>query len=196
MQALRFFFSSEGRLAPQPFLIGAIAVYALGLASHLLTTPAALTRAGLWPFVAAQFVLVWLWFALHAKRLRDAGHGSGVAAAVATVYVLSVALLLFVADSFFNTSDGLMGNANAAGALDLILLLYVIDTLLGSTQYDLAWVVVALLTLMALIPVVVTVACTVWAATRPGVAFVAQTSPSTSPSTSPRTSPRTSRSKK
>ena len=49
----------------------------------------------------------------------------------------------------------------------LILLLYVIDTLLGSTQYDLAWVVVALLTLMALMPVVVTVAFTVWAATRP-----------------------------
>ena len=35
MQALRFFFSPGGRLKPQPFIYGAIAVYLFGAASHL-----------------------------------------------------------------------------------------------------------------------------------------------------------------
>jgi hypothetical protein len=46
-------------------------------------------------------------------------------------------------------------------------MLYVVTTLLGSSQYDLAWVVVAILTLMAFVPIVVSLAFTVWAATRP-----------------------------
>ena len=165
--AAHHFPSPAGRLAPQPFIYGAATVYALGLASHFLTTPDVLARGGLWPFIAAQIAVIWIWFVLHSKRLRDAGHSSGLAVAVALLYVLSVALLLIVADSFFNTSDGPMANGNATGALGLILLVYVIATLLGSTQYDLAWVVVAILTLMAFLPIIVSVAFTLWAATRP-----------------------------
>ena len=53
------------------------------------------------------------------------------------LYVLSVVLLLIVADSFFNTSDGPMADANATSALGLILLLYIVAALAGSSQYDL-----------------------------------------------------------
>jgi hypothetical protein len=63
-----------------------------------------------------------------------------------------------------------MANANATSALGLILLFYIVATLLGSMQYDLAWVVVAILTLLAILPIVVTLAFTIWAATRPSVA--------------------------
>ncbi len=80
MQALRFLFSPNGRLKPQPFIYGAVAVYLFGIASHLLTTPDVMTRGRLWPFIAAQVVLIWIWFALHAKRLHDAGRGNGLAA--------------------------------------------------------------------------------------------------------------------
>jgi hypothetical protein len=129
--------------------------------------PDVLTRAGLWPFIAVQAVLIWLWFVLHAKRLHDAGRTAGSAAGVALLYVLSLALLLILADSFFNTSDGLMANANATSALGLILLLYIVATLFGSMQYDLAWAVVAILTLIAVLPIFVNAAFTVWTATRP-----------------------------
>jgi uncharacterized membrane protein YhaH (DUF805 family) len=169
MHALRFLASPNGRIRPQPFVCGAIAVYVIGAASHLLTAPDVLVRTGLWPFVIVQAVLIWVWFVLHAQRLHDSGRGSGLAAGVALLYVLSIALLLIVAEGFFNTSDGLMANPNATGALGLILLLYIVSTLLGSAQYDLAWVVVAILTLMAFLPIIAALTLTLWAATRPGV---------------------------
>ena len=78
MQALRFLFSPSGRLRPQAFAVAAIAVYAAGLASQLLTTPRVIARDGLWPFAMVQVVLVWVWFSLHAKRLRDADRSIGL----------------------------------------------------------------------------------------------------------------------
>ena len=125
------------------------------------------TRGGLWPFLAAQMLLLWLWFALHAKRLHDAGHGSGLAVGIALLYALSIALLMIVADSFFNTSDGLMSNANATSALGLMMILYIISALAGSTQYDIAWAVVAILMLIAILPIAVSVTFSIWTATRP-----------------------------
>ena len=100
MRAVRFLFSPGGRLKPQPFVYGAIAVYAVGLASHWLTAPDVIARGGLWPFVAAQVVLIWIWFMLHARRMHDAGRGSGLAVGVALLYTLSIALLLIIADGF------------------------------------------------------------------------------------------------
>jgi len=170
MQTARSFLTPRGRLKPQPFIYGAVAIYLLGVLSQWLTVPDVLTRAGLWPFIAAQLVLIWLWFVVHAKRLHDSGRTAGLAAGVALLYVLSLALLLIVAYSFFNTSDGLMANASATSALGLILLFYIVATLLGSMQYDLAWVVVAILTLLAILPIVVTVVFTFWTATRPSAA--------------------------
>ena len=167
MQTAGSFLTPHGRLKPQPFIYGAVAVYLLGVLSQWLTVPDVLIRAGLWLFIVVQVVLIWFWFVLHAKRLHDAGRTAGLAAGVASLYVLSLALLLILADSFFNTSDGLMANANATSALGLILLLYIVATLLGSMQYDLAWVVVAILTLLAILPIVVSVVFTIWTATRP-----------------------------
>jgi uncharacterized membrane protein YhaH (DUF805 family) len=168
MQALRVFLSPRGRLEPQPFIYGAIAVYLFGAASHLLTTADILRRAGLLPFIAVQLLLVWAWFSLHAKRLHDAGRSSGLAVGIALLYLLSVVLLLIVADGFFTTSSSApLGDANAQGALWLLLVLYIFSTLGGSSQYDLAWVVVAILTVMAFVPILVALGFSVWAARRP-----------------------------
>jgi uncharacterized membrane protein YhaH (DUF805 family) len=169
MQALRFLMSPNGRIRPRPFICGAIAVYGVGAASHLLTVPDVLAHTGLWPFVIVQGVVIWIWFVLHARRLHDAGRSSGLAVGVALLYILSIALLLIVALGFFNTSDGLMANPSANGALGLILLLYIISALAGSSQYDLGWIVVAILTLMAFLPIIAALGLTLWAATRPSV---------------------------
>ena len=90
MQAAQFLFSPNGRLKPQPFIYGALGVYLFGVASHLLTTPDVITHGGLWPFIAAQILLLWIWFVLHAKRLHDAGRSGGLAAGVALLYALSL----------------------------------------------------------------------------------------------------------
>ncbi|MGB7077193.1 MAG: hypothetical protein WBD53_08395 [Xanthobacteraceae bacterium] len=174
MQPVSFLFSPSGRLRPPAFVYGALALYLAGAGSHLLTTPDIIRRAGLWPFVAAQALLVWIWFVLHAKRLHEAGRGSGLAVGVGVLYALSVVLLMFIADSFFNTTGGLMGNAGASGALELILLLYVIVTLIGSPHYDLAWLMVVALMLIGFVPLVVALVFTVWTARRPSREWVSQ----------------------
>lgn len=167
MRALNYLFSPAGRLTPRPFIRGALAIYVLGVASQYLTTADVVQRGGLWPFVAVQLVVVWIWFCLHAKRLHDGGRSSGLAVAVGLFYLLSVVLLLIVADGFFVTNNPPFGDANAGGALWLILVLYVVGALAGSTQYDLAWVVVAILMFMTIVPVIAALLCTFWSAKLP-----------------------------
>src|SRR5271169_3785519 len=167
MRALRFLFSPFGRLGPQAFAVAVIAVYAAGAASQWLTVPGVVARNGLWPFVLAQAVLIWVWFALHAKRLRDASRSTGLAAGAALLYALAVVLLLIVATAFFTTSPSAATGANPTGALGLILLLSIVASLAGSSSYDLGWFVVVILIALAFMPVVVAVAVTLWAATRP-----------------------------
>ncbi|MDR3419712.1 MAG: hypothetical protein P4L80_00455 [Xanthobacteraceae bacterium] len=169
MQALRLLFSPAGRLPPHIFIVLAVLVYLAGAASHLLTTPQVIARAGLWLFIAAQALLVWIWFALHAKRLRDAGRNVGLAAGVSILYALSIALLIIIAASFYATLAAQLPDANTAGALGLILLLSIVAILLGSPHYDLAWLMVAILLLIAFVPIVLALAVTLWAAGRPGI---------------------------
>ena len=174
MQTLRFLFSPVGRLPPQPFVVAAVAVYVAGAASHLLTLPEVIVRAGLWPFLAAQVLLIWIWFALHANRLRDSGRATGLAAAVAFLYALSVALLIILTVAFYGALAGPppadVPDANAASALGLILFLTVIALLFGAPHYDLAWAMVAVLLLLAFLPTVLAVATTIYAAMRPTAA--------------------------
>ena len=167
MHALRFLFSPFGRLRPQPFIVAIVGVYAAGVASHGLTTADVIARVGLWAFVAVQALLVWIWFALHAKRLHDAGRGAGLAAGVALLYVLSIALLVIVAAAFFNSAAADAGDPNSASALGLILLVAVVAALAGSANYDFAWLLITALTLVAFVPVIVVLLFTLWAATRP-----------------------------
>jgi uncharacterized membrane protein YhaH (DUF805 family) len=167
MQALRLVFSPAGRLSPQPFIVAAVVVYVAGMVSHWLTTPDVIRRAGLWPFLAAQVVLVWIWYVLHAKRLRDGGQSAGLAAGVSVLYALSVVLLVIVAASFYGPLAGQGTDPNTASALGLILFASIIALLAGAPHYDVSWLIVAILLLLAFVPIVLAVATTVWAATRP-----------------------------
>jgi len=169
MQALHFLFSPSGRVRPRAFALAAIAVYAAGAASQLLTMPDMLARGGLWLFAAVQVVLTWNWFALHAKRLRDAGRAVGLAAGASLLYALSIVLLMTVAVAFFPAASGAMTDVNATSALGLILVISIIATLSASTSYDIAWFIVAIFTALAIVPVAVALAVSLWAATRPSV---------------------------
>jgi hypothetical protein len=167
MQALRLLFSPTGRLSPPVFIVAAVLIYLAGMASHLLTTPDVIVRAGLWPFLAAQIVLIWIWYAVHAKRLRDGGQAAGLAAGVSVLYALSVALLVIVAASFYGALAGDGHDANAASALGLILFVSIVAILAGSPHYDIGWLIVAILLVIAFVPIVLAVVTTAWAATRP-----------------------------
>jgi uncharacterized membrane protein YhaH (DUF805 family) len=169
MQALNFLFSPSGRLRPRAFVIAAIAVYAAGVAAQWLTTPLVILRAGLWPFAAAQAALIWIWYAVHARRLHDADRPAGLAMAAALLYALAIILLLIVAIAFFKAFVSGPTDTNATGALGLILFVSVIALLAGSSSYDIGWFIVALLVLLACTPAIIAIVVTLWAATRPSV---------------------------
>ena len=167
MGAVRFLFSPAGRLDPQTFIVAVIVVYLAGAASNLLTRPDAVARGGLWLFAFVQALLVWIWLSLHARRLHDAGRGAGPAAAAALLYTLATVLLIIVAASFYGPLAGGATNGDNAGALGLILIVSVIAVLLGSAHYDLGWLVVAAFVAMALLPVILVIGVTLFAASRP-----------------------------
>ncbi len=166
MHALRFLFSPAGRLEPRAFVFAAIVVYALGVAAQWLTMPDILLRAGIWPFAVAQAVLVWVWYALHARRLHDAGRPVDLAAGAALLYGLSIVLLLIVTIGYFKPYAGAV-DPNATAALNIILFIMVISALTQSASHDVGAIIVTVLMVLALLPVIVAVAVTLWAATRP-----------------------------
>jgi uncharacterized membrane protein YhaH (DUF805 family) len=168
MQALRFLFSPAGRLEPRAFMIAAGVVYGLGIAAQGLTMPDVLMRAGIWPFALAQALLVWVWFALHARRLHDANRPIDLAAGAALLYGLSIVLLLIVTIGYFKPYAGTT-DPNATAALNLILFVMVISALTQSASHDIGALIVTVLVVLALLPVIVAVAVTLWAATRPSV---------------------------
>jgi hypothetical protein len=169
MPALRSVFSPHGVIGPGAFVSCVIALYLAGLASQWLTTPDVMSRGGIWPVAAAQALLIWVWFALHARRLRDAGRPTGIAVGVSVLYALSIVLLVIVAAAFFGSSAADATGTSVSSALGVILLVSIVAILSGSPHYDFGSIIVATVTALAFVPLVLALAISVWAATRPSV---------------------------
>jgi hypothetical protein len=92
MNLLDLLFSPKGTIKPQPFALVVIGIYALNLVAGSVLDGQFVMRAGLWPYVALQLLLTWIWFAVHKKRLADAGKGYAVAASLAFIYLVGVAI--------------------------------------------------------------------------------------------------------
>jgi uncharacterized membrane protein YhaH (DUF805 family) len=118
MDSLTTMFSASGRLAPQPFVLGALAVYVGGFLSQLLLNSYVTQHANVIPFVLVQIALAWIWYALHARRLRDAGRGVGAAIALTIVYLLAIVLLLVVV---FTVNKGVLPADNSGFAVMTII---------------------------------------------------------------------------
>src|SRR5262249_61775651 len=131
MHNLVTFLPPQRRLRPQPFITSIAVVYVVGAASHWLTLPDVTARVGLLPFAAAQALLTWIWFILHAKRLHDAARGYGLAGAGAPLFLLSLLVLLVFGADFFGGSEKKLCNASATNAVELIPLLHQIMTPAG-----------------------------------------------------------------
>jgi uncharacterized membrane protein YhaH (DUF805 family) len=169
MQALRLLFSPFGRLGPRIFVFNVIAVYVVGVAAQWLASPDIQTNAGIWPFAIMQALLLWIWYALHAKRLHDADHSAGLAAGAALLYALSIALLVILATSFFQPYVRELAYPGATAALNITLFLSVLVVLVRTGSYDIGALLVDIFIVLAFLPPFVAVAVTLWAATRPSV---------------------------
>ena len=136
MESLALFASASGRIARKPFWIGVVVVYVASFLTQFLLAAPVVARASVVPFLLAQALLAWSWYALHAKRLRDAGRQPGSAVALAVLYGLAMVLLCLVVIAI--TAAG--GNAPLPPTgvqpppptlLDLFLLLFLLGMIFG-----------------------------------------------------------------
>ncbi len=170
MPSLSNTFFATGRLAPKPFVLGALAVYFAGFLSQFLLGSPVTARLHVIPFVLAQIVMGWGWYVLHARRLRDAGRGVGPAVALTILYALAIVLLLLVMAVANNMAlpdtQGLASTSIVAVFLMLFLASLVIgaDAAMGMFGYAFLGALV-LITL----PVLIAFVFTIWLANRPSV---------------------------
>jgi hypothetical protein len=162
--------SSSRRIGRGPFAVAVVVVYALSLASQSLLSPPVTGRLSVVPFVVAQAVLIVLWVILHQNRLRDAGRTTGTTLGIAMVYALQAVLLTLV--TFFLGSTDESSNPPI---LNLFMLVFLLTFFSGNSMAAVQLWLAGLLVLL-LLPAVVAVIFSIWAATRPS-----QTRPSQVP---------------
>jgi uncharacterized membrane protein YhaH (DUF805 family) len=171
MESLAAVFSAAGRIAPRPFWVGAFVVYLASFFTQFLLAAPVTARASVLPFVLAQAGIAWLWYALHAKRLRDAGRPNGAAVALSVLYVLAIVLLLLVVAAA--TAPG--GSPPVVGAapppspsiFDVFLLLFILGVVFNQPSLGIFGVILLVVVALVLLPIVIAMAFTVWVGTRP-----------------------------
>ena len=86
----------SGDIEQRPYARALVALLIGAILSNMLSAPVVTASFGIWPFVITQFALLWFWFALTAKRLRNAERSVLGVTAVALIAVIAVVLLAVV----------------------------------------------------------------------------------------------------
>jgi uncharacterized membrane protein YhaH (DUF805 family) len=169
--------SSSGRLGRGPFVLGVLAVYVLSFLSQALLSGQATTRLGLLPFALAQAVLAWEWYALHAKRLRDAGRGVGLALGLALIYALAITLLLLLMATMTASEASSEFTKGGQSLLQMFAIIYIIAVLFGDPQFSLIGFYILGYLLLIFAPFLISIAFSIWVATRPSLPQATPSSP-------------------
>lgn len=160
--------SQSGRLAPLPFSLAVLGVYALSFGSQLLLSPAATGSIGVFGFALVQAILIAAWIVLHMRRLRDAGRPAGLAIGIAVVYAIEVILLLIIVGLIVaNAAGNHQGVGSDASILQLFLIVYFFSLLAGDASLGALQAWMTGFAVVMLLPVVIAVGFSIWAATRP-----------------------------
>jgi uncharacterized membrane protein YhaH (DUF805 family) len=161
MESFRQAVSPFGRTARNPFAQGAVLVYVLIVASYLLVSQQTVNRSGVAPFTLVQVALIYAWYALHARRLRDAGYGTGWALVIAITYGLGVVLFLVLAHLV-----GVLAADKPGGALIFILVILFLVAVLSGNPGPLVYLAFVLM-FAILAPLLIALGFSIWAGTRP-----------------------------
>lgn len=86
----------SGDLEQGPYIRALIGLLIGALLSNMLSAPVVTASFGIWPFVVTQLALLWFWFALTAKRLRNAERSVLGVTAVALVALIAIVLLAVI----------------------------------------------------------------------------------------------------
>jgi len=166
---LALFFSAQGRLAPKPFALGAIAVYVTSFLAQLLLSPPVIGHGGPAVFALVQALAVWSWFCLHAKRLRDGGLGLGAAVAIAILYGLAAVLFMLMAALISDPIPEDATNAPSARLVDFFVSLLPLAVLTGDPDAGLFAYVVMAVEMLIFIPILMAIGFSIFAFSRPRI---------------------------
>lgn len=160
--------SSSGRIGRGTFVVGVLIVYVLSFLSQVLLAGPVLARAGPWSFAVVQTALAWTWFVLHARRLRDAGRGHGLAVGIVILYALAIVfvLLIVVAMAPEAMPSTQTSDANASSLLGFFLLLYLLALLTGNPSLGILAYFLMAIAVLLLTPILVAFGFTIWTASR------------------------------
>src|SRR5262249_41503628 len=142
-----------GRISRRAFAVAIALLYLAGFLSQMLFAAPAMLRFGVWLFAAAQAALIWLWFTLHANRLRDAGAGIGVAAGIASVYALAVILLMLILAVFSTAETGEAGGSQTQSAVRLVVVLRVLGHAFSDADTIGFWLILLVVLAMIVVPI-------------------------------------------
>ena len=147
-------------------MLAATALYLVSFASQMLLSAPVTARVSVAPFVVVQAVLIWLWIAVHTRRLHDAGRPTGIVIGVAMVYALEVVLLTLLIWTLASAA-GSGGVGGDAGIFHLFVILYLLGTMTGDS--DLAGMQIWLIgfAVVMFLPVLIAIGFSLWTATRP-----------------------------
>lgn len=160
--------SASGRVAPRPFVRGAAAVYLLSFLSQILLSPPVTVRFGFAPFAVLQGALTWTWFALHARRLRDAGRPVALALAIAVLYALAMVLLMLLVGPMIGPGVSAVGTEVPRWEFaDLWVFLLLSPTFTGPGSLGFFDLLALVSLVLILAPMVIAFGFSIWAATRP-----------------------------
>lgn len=167
MNPLALLFSVSGRLSVRTFAAVAPLVYVAGAATQLLLTLPVLAGAGLVPFVLAQALIAWIWFAVHAKRLRDAGRPVAPALGAAVLGLLAAILFVLVLFAFADLAFAADRDGPLHGLIGVALVIGIAGAVAGLAEQGPFAVLMAVLAALMAAPLVIAVAVSLWAGTRP-----------------------------
>jgi uncharacterized membrane protein YhaH (DUF805 family) len=158
--------SQDGRLARGPFTLAVVAVYLVSFVSQVLLSPPVTAQAGVSLFVLAQIVLIWIWIALHRKRLRDAGRPTGIVIGIAMIYLLEVVLLVLLIWLMLGTAGPTGGASSEASIFHLFVFLYFLGLLTGDPTLGVLQIWMMGFAAVLLLPIAIALIFSFWAATR------------------------------
>jgi uncharacterized membrane protein YhaH (DUF805 family) len=169
---LDLFTTASGRIPRKPYWIAVVVVYIASFLTQFLLAAPLTARASVMPFLVAQAVLAWAWYALHAKRLRDAGRTTGSAVALTVLYGLAVVLLCLVviaatASGNANPASTVPGDPPSPGLFDMSLVLFLLGLAFGDPSLTMfGWILLGVIALV-LLPIVIAIIYTIVVGTRP-----------------------------
>jgi hypothetical protein len=149
-------------------MLAVAVIYLASFLSQVLISPPVTARWGVWTFVLVQAPLTWVWFVLHARRLRDAGHPAGSALAIGILYALAIVLLMLLVEPLLGPdTNAAATEVPRASFADFWIFLLLLAALTGEPSFGFFYVLALFMLALILTPFAIALGFSIWAATRP-----------------------------